>query len=134
MKLIHIAIFFIAGFAGFCLGVTIWDGFLSIFTPSVVGMWIFVAIITLVTAFCVCFREQEVIIVATAYGGSWMIMRSIGIVAPGWSLTGGQSAWIWFYIVMNAVLTVVGIFVQWKLKQRDENNQHPYQQIRKSRR
>lgn len=133
IKCLGIAIFFVAGFAGVCLGITVWDGCLSIFSPSVVAMWIFVAVFALIFACCVAWREQEILIVATAFAGAFMIGRSLGLVLPGYSIDGKVSLYYWVYLLIMAAVTCMGIAVQLKLKQRDERNSHPYQRIRQKR-
>jgi uncharacterized membrane-anchored protein len=136
VKLLPVAIFFVAAFAGFCLGVSLCDGFLSLFFEvSAVVYWVFIAIFALTCGLMVACYEQQILILATAYAGAYMMVRATGLVAPGYPIGGNTEGgnYSFVYFMAMVLLTALGITAQWKVKQRDEANEHPYQQIRRRR-
>jgi len=131
----------VAGWGGFCLGVVLNETVLYLATSAAL-FWcvnIGLAIICAVLAF---FIVDQVIMIATAFIGSYMVMRGIGLMAGGFpneyvlinEIESGAIDNIdpvfYAYLAGIVILTILSAIVQFKMyKKAHEEDNSPYARL-----
>ena len=125
MKLERLGAALIAGWGGFLLGVMLCETVLFLAGSQIV-FWIVSVTCALLAAVASFFWYEHVLIIGTAFAGSYMFFRGISFYAGGFpneftlaeqykeDVEGAFSAWFYLYLVLIVALTVLGSYVQYK--------------------
>lgn len=131
----------VAGWGGFCLGVLLNETVLYLATSAVL-FWCVNIGLALICAILGFVLLDQTVILATAFIGSYMTMRGIGIMAGGFPneyvlinmIESGAIDNIdpvfYAYLAGIVVLTILASIVQFKMyKKSQEDGQHPYSKL-----
>jgi len=143
VKIIKLGAFAIAAWGGFALGLLLYEALPLYKIDSQVFFWCFCVGIALICGVLAVCLFDHVLIITTAFGGSYMLAAGIGLVAghfqnPFTIVTERMNGTVvsidpWFYAYMAGVLvfTVIGSIVQYKhRKQQNDVGHDPYNRLK----
>jgi hypothetical protein len=139
MKISILGAFILAFIGGYCGALLIWNTFLYLVTTSNALFYTFTLGIGFVCGVLSLIFFEHVVILASALGGSFMVIAGIGIVAGGYqnpftiekTLNGEPiQPTFYAYMVGNVLLFIIGAAVQYHMRKKDNAYKHPYHNLR----